>query len=116
MQNSRGKGWELPSAGIQVMPDAQMGRQGRKFLLEGPEKIPTHKDRKIRFFSTWDAHNRQSNRMQRVRQGAGGGRLKGKSTFFVLKLQTIIKCNKLEKAVITYIICVEVQDVHRTEV
>ena len=27
-----------------------MGRVGRKFLLEGPEKIPTHKDRKIRFF------------------------------------------------------------------
>ena len=43
MQNSRGKGWELPSAGIQVMPDAQMGRQGRKFLLEGPEKIATQR-------------------------------------------------------------------------
>ena len=27
-----------------------MGRQGRKFLLEGPEKIPTHKDRRIRIF------------------------------------------------------------------
>ena len=27
-----------------------MGRVGRKFLLEGPEKIPTHKDRKIRIF------------------------------------------------------------------
>ena len=83
MQNSRGKGWELPSAGIQVMPDAQMGRQGRKFLLEGPEKIATQRQ-EDQNFSTWDAHNRQSNRMQRVRQGAGrGGRLKGKSTFFV---------------------------------
>ena len=27
-----------------------MGRGGRKFLLGGPEKIPTHKDRKIRIF------------------------------------------------------------------
>ena len=68
MQNSRGKGWELPSAGIQVMPDAQMGRQGRKFLLEGHTKTGRSE------FLTWDAHNRQSNRMQRVRQGAGRGR------------------------------------------
>ena len=73
MQNSRGKGWELPSAGIQVMPDAQMGRQGRKFLLEGPEKIATQRQ-EDQNFSTRDAHNRQSNRMQRVRQGAGRGR------------------------------------------
>ena len=71
MQNSRGKGWELPSAGIQVMPDAQMGRQGRKFLLEGPEKIATQRQ-EDQNFSTWDAHNRQSNRMQRLRQDEGG--------------------------------------------
>ena len=71
MQNSRGKGWELLSAGIQVMPDAQMGRQGRKFLLEGPEKIATQRQ-EDQNFSTWDADNRQSNRMQQLRRGEWG--------------------------------------------
>ena len=91
------------------------GVKEENFCWKALKRLP-HKDRKIRIFLHGMHTIDKAIGCSELGKGREGGRLKGKSTFFVLKLQTIIKCNKLEKAVITYIICVEVQDVHRTEV